>query len=170
MAYLNPNVYLNGLNSELSEKCFIALVSNKVSSTTLNGSDIIAFSEIRKGLGDSCDNTALSEAPEEVSDNNIASYDNKVLTINSIGYSRTTSIASDSNNTAMYFAICKAGDMGENKIAYTGANFYGPTIEDNSIFEVIISGALSTSATLNSNSNFMFSGASISFSETDANG
>lgn len=173
MAYLNPKVYLNGLNSELTGEVFIALTNTDITSDTLDVSNIVAVSEIRKGLGTTVVNTELTSVQDQASNNNIASYNNKVLTINNIGYSRTLSLVDDSSNgngSATNFAICKlGGNTGGNKVAYTGAYFFGPTCSEGTSYEVVIAGALSQTATLNSNSNFMFSGASITFEETDIN-
>lgn len=171
MAYLNPNVYLNGLNSELEDNVFIALTNTSITNSTLAASSIIAISEIRKGLGTAADNNEQTSEQSSASSNNIASYEDKVLTINNIGYSRTLSLVTDSTSgSATNFAICKLGDdAGENKTAYSGAYFFGPKCSKDSSYEVVIAGALSQTATLNSNSNFMFSGASITFEETDVN-
>lgn len=170
MAYLNPKVYLNGLSSELKDEVFIALTNTAITEASLNASDIIAVSEIRKGLGTTAINSEQTAEQKEISGNNIASYDSKVLTINNVGYSRTLSLVTDSDSgSATNFAICKLGDDdGENKTAYSGAYFFGPNLTESS-YEVVIAGALSQTATLNSNSNFMFSGASITFEETDIN-
>lgn len=171
MAYLNPKVYLNGLSSELKDDVFIALTKTAITNSTLNTSNIVAISEIRKGLGTTAVNNEQTSEQFEYSGNNIANYDSKVLTINNVGYSRTLSlVGSDDSGSATNFAICKLGNnIGENKIAYTGAYFFGPKCAKNSSYEVVIAGALSQTATLNSNSNFMFSGASITFEETDIN-
>lgn len=173
MAYLNPKVYLNGLSSELEGDVFIALTKTAITNSTLKASDIVAISEIRKNLGTTAINNELVSKQSEYSGNNIANYasSSKVLTINNVGYSRTLSlVGSDDSGSATNFAICKLGsDTGENKIAYTGAYFFGPTCAESSTYEVVIAGALSQTATLNSNSNFMFSGASITFEETDIN-
>lgn len=171
MAYLNPKVYLNGLSSELEGNVFIALTNTAIANDILKASDIVAISEIRKSLGTTAINNELVSAQSKCSGNNIANYNSKVLTINNIGYSRTLSLVnSDNGGSATNFAICKLGsDNGENKVAYTGAYFFGPICAEDSDYEVVIAGALSQTATLNSNSNFMFSGASITFEETDIN-
>ncbi len=181
MAYLNANVYKNGIGTsgggtsgELLEKnCFVALIPDEVTSSTIKGSEICAVSELRNGLGTNADSTELTEVPTSVT-NNIANWDDdnsKILNINNISYSRTKALK---ENEVSYFAICKNSPNTSKPMgAYTnGSNkevlFLAPDIDDEQDYEVVISGALSSAATLNTASNFMFSGATITFTETDS--
>lgn len=173
MAFINSEIYGSGLSAKVlndNVKTFVALVDSS--------EKILAYSEIRCGAGDGSTNISSETLKESVDTsklNKVGSYDvaNKRLTINSIDYNRTASALTTGSETATKFAIFKLKDgagYSAATVSYTkdkkDYGFYGPTkLGEYTNNDILISGDLSSSVTIGANSNFLFGGATITFSE-----
>ena len=174
---------------------FLALLSNTFSlnetdsgEVVFDGSYVLAFSELRRGSGNITDVSSSELAENEANITNInklGKFDKKVLSLFPIAFNRTVSNigASSGSSAAKCFALIKYKGNGEPVVSYSmdsdvvGADglpeqknvyFFGPNPEDfkdKSKFEVYLVGELSTTPTINQNSNFMFGGATITFKE-----
>lgn len=172
MSKINASVYKEGINNTILD------ADNRVIICLINEAEdkILAYSEIRKGQGNSVTNTEITEPPsnEPLDMNSVGQFSSgeKKLTINPISYNRTKSALSDNDSdVAAKFAI----------IPYTGASgsvesfddgtqkyFWGPTADgltNLNIADAYLIGDLTSTVQINSTSNFMFGGATISFSE-----
>lgn len=157
--------------------------------------NVLAVSELRSGNGEKNDTTELTNENISTADtNNVGSFSNKILNLLSVSYNRTKSVEGDIENfsycnvndesegttasrVATNFAIIKYEGNAANLTAYQvddnvggGTHsiiFKGPTISSNNIskHKVLIVGDLTSNPTINEDSNFMFGGARITFSE-----
>lgn len=173
MAYINSDVYGNGISDTVlgsNNNIFIALLNEE--------NQLLAFSEIRKGAGTDVENTETATAPTKI--NQFGTYSNSVLNINKISYSRTASkVATGLDDTqATQFAIVHYTSSTTADItAYEGSVFKGPSFGNGIITlpntgsanncKVLVKGTLSSPVTINASSNFMFAGATITFSAQD---
>lgn len=155
---------------------------------------VLAVSELRSGSGSNNDTSELTSGNiNDAATNNVGSFANKVLNLLSISYNRTKSVEGDTENfpycnvngddstsaarTATNFAIIKYEGNAAELTAYQvddgigGATssiiFKGPSINSSNIskHKVLIVGDLTSTPTINEDSNFMFGGARITFSE-----
>ena len=155
---------------------------------------VLAVSELRSGSGSNNDTSELTSGNiSDAATNNVGSFANKVLNLLSISYNRTKSVEGDTENfpycnvngddgtsasrTATNFAIIKYEGNAAELTAYQvddgigGATssiiFKGPSISSSNILKhkVLIVGDLTSQPTINEDSNFMFGGARITFSE-----
>lgn len=156
---------------------------------------VLAVSELRSGNGEKNDTTELTnENINNAETNNVGSFSNKTLNLLSVSYNRTKSVEGDIDNfsycnvndesegttasrEATHFAIIKYEGMEADLTAYQvddsigGSThsiiFKGPTISSSNItkHKVLIVGDLTSNPTINEDSNFMFGGARITFSE-----
>lgn len=193
MAYVASDVYENGIANEIfgENKIYIALASGDRLPTETDSDflkKVLAVSEIRVGKGTENDTTEQQENPSD-GFNNVGEFGNKVLSLLSVAYNRTKSVEGDDNfsycnindssvenkeRNASYFAIIKfTGDI-TNLTAYqvdegagglTDIKFKGPTITSDEEHKVLIVGNLTSSPIINQDSNFMFGGAKITFTE-----
>ena len=182
------NEILNG-----EAKIYIALTSGDRTSSPDDASflkKILAVSELRSGSGSTNDSTeGVNGAPETV--NNVGNFSDKILSLLSVSYNRTKSVEGDAANfglcdvnnsgvsdpskVATNFAIIKYTGEVKPLVAYQVDNgnstdnivFSGPSInsEDASNHKVLIVGSLTSNPTINKDSNFMFGGAKITFTE-----
>lgn len=182
MAYINTDVYQNGLTNSIlnGEKTngngtgyTVVVLTSSASLTTLTTDSILAVSEARLCKdGDNTSDELTGGAVTEVT-NHIGSYSvgSKQLNIDAIPYCRTKTIKP---GTANGFAVVYISEGSPtSQTAYTkivdgvsqNVNFAG--FDDDVIVkgQVIISGALNSNVTLNNDSNFMFGGAVINFTE-----
>lgn len=155
---------------------------------------VLAVSEIRSGSGANNDTSELTSGNiNDATTNNVGTFSNKVLNLLSVSYNRTKSVEGDTENfpycnvngedntsasrTATNFAIIKYEGNAAELTAYQvddgigGATssiiFKGPSISSSNIskHKVLIVGDLTSQPTINEDSNFMFGGARITFSE-----
>lgn len=173
---------------------YIALASGDRSSTDIDADflkKVLAVSEIRAGRGDAND---TDEQVENITGdpNNVGEFSQKVLSLLSVAYNRTKSVEGDTNNfshcdvnnpsitekdrNAKFFAIIKFEDPATSLTAYQKENgaegldnivFNGPTITTENVgrHKVLIVGNLTSAPIINQDSNFMFGGAKITFTE-----
>ena len=195
MAYVAHDVYQNGINSEVfntSKPVYIALVSNinRGSSDENILKSILAVSELRAGNGSASDNQTGEQTGTPTIGNKIGSFSSKVLSLLSVPYNRTKSIEGDShftycdaqnssaqaNRVALGFAIIQFTGNAADLVAYevdnggssnTQVKFKGPVITSSTAGQnkVLIVGNLTSNPTINKDSNFMFGGAQITFTE-----
>lgn len=180
---LSGNVYIALTNGDKGSKTDDVFLKN-----------VLAISELRSGGGQNNDTSELTSGNiNEATTNNIGSFANKVLNLLSISYNRTKSVEGDTENfpycnvngedsaaasrTATNFAIVKYEGSSAELTAYQvddgigGATssiiFKGPSISSSNIskHKVLIVGDLTSQPTINEDSNFMFGGARITFSE-----
>lgn len=191
MAYVAHNVYAEGIDKKIlgTDKIYIALINN-IADNTNSGvlKNVLAVSELRQGSGSSVGSTEdLSVIPDTY--NNVGNFVSKTLNLLSVSYNRTKSVKGDSNfnycgvneqdssasTTALGFAIIRYSGTPQKLIAYQvedgGATkevvFAGPSITNGNLdqHEVLIVGNLTSNPTINEDSNFMFGGAKITFTE-----
>ena len=192
MAYVAHSVYADGINKKIlgtDSKIYIALI-NRIDQTSTAEvlKNVLAVSELRQGIGDSVTST------EELSDlsgtyNNVGKFVAKTLNLLSIPYNRTKSVKGDINfnycgvndpdgsasTTAYGFAIISYTGTAQKLTAYQVEDggstknvvFAGPSITSGNVndHEVLIIGNLTSTPTINEDSNFMFGGAKITFTE-----
>ena len=156
--------------------------------------NVLAVSELRSGGGANNNTSELTNENIDNADmNNVGSFANKILNLLSVSYNRTKSVEGDAGNfpycnvngedntsasrMATHFAIIKYDGPAETLTAYQvddsiggGTHsivFKGPTITSSNIskHKVLIVGNLTSNPTINEDSNFMFGGARITFSE-----
>lgn len=180
---LSGNVYIALTNGDKGSKTDDVFLKN-----------VLAVSELRSGRGQNNDTSELTSGNiNEATTNNIGSFANKVLNLLSISYNRTKSVEGDMENfsycnvngedntsaprTATNFAIIKYEGNAAELTAYqvddgiggttSSIIFKGPSINSNNIskHKVLIVGDLTSQPTINEDSNFMFGGARITFSE-----
>lgn len=186
------NTILN--NSESGENAgyvFLALLNKAFVPNDQNSGEVVfeedkilAFSELRRGSGNIANINSNELTSDEVSNtiNKLGKFDKKVLSLFPIAFNRTVSrIGQNSGSSAAgFFALIKYKGTGKPITAYSmdteeiGSDglpvqkdvcFLGPDFSDKSKFEVYLIGELSTTPTINQNSNFMFGGATITFKE-----
>lgn len=191
MAYVAHSVYAEGIDKKIlgDDKIYIALINN-IADNTNNGvlKNVLAVSELRQGSGSSVGSTEdLSVLPGTY--NKVGTFAAKVLNLLSVSYNRTKSVKGDSNfgycgvnepdssasTTALGFAIIRYTGTPKELTAYQvedGGNtkkvvFAGPSITNGNLneHEVLIVGNLTSNPTINEDSNFMFGGAKITFTE-----
>lgn len=180
---LSGNVYIALTNGDKGSKTDDVFLKN-----------VLAVSELRSGSGQNNDTSELTSGNiNEAATNNIGSFANKVLNLLSISYNRTKSVEGDTENfpycnvngddstsasrTATNFAIIKYEGNAAELTAYqvddgiggstSSIIFKGPSINSSNIskHKVLIVGDLTSQPTINEDSNFMFGGARITFSE-----
>lgn len=171
---------------------FLALLNSAFTPNDQNSGEVVfekdnvlAFSELRRGSGNIANINSNELASEEVSNtiNKLGKFDKKVLILFPIAFNRTVSRVGQNtgSSAAGFFALIKYKGSGKPVVAYSmdteelGSNglpvqkdvcFFGPDFDDDkSNFEVYLVGELSTTPTINQNSNFMFGGATITFKE-----
>lgn len=172
---------------------YIALVSNinRGSSDENILKSILAVSELRAGNGSASDNQTGEQTGTPTIGNKIGSFNSKVLSLLSVPYNRTKSIEGDTNFTycdaqdsskpgvnrvAVGFAIIQFTGNATDLVAYevdnggssnTQVKFKGPVITAATANKnkVLIVGNLTSNPTINKDSNFMFGGAQITFTE-----
>lgn len=189
MAYVAHDVYQNGINSEVfntTKPVYIALVS------AISGSDsdilksVLAVSELRQGSGSTNETNEQTSTPSI--SNNVGTFSTKKLSLLSVPYNRTKSVKGDSNfsfcdvndsnnqsasNVAIGFAIIQFNGAAADLTAYqvdnggstTTVKFKGAPITSATGHKVLIVGNLTSNPTINEDSNFMFGGAQITFTE-----
>ena len=191
MAYVAHSVYADGIDKKIlgEDRIYIALINN-ISDTTNNNvlKNVLAVSELRQGTGTSVDSTEeLNTLPSTY--NKVGNFVSKTLNHLSASYNRTKSVKGDSNfsycgvndpdsgasTTALGFAIIKYTGSPIKLIAYKVEDggsekevvFAGPSITNSNLseHEVLIIGNLTSNPTINEDSNFMFGGAKITFTE-----
>lgn len=194
MAYVAHSVYADGITKKVlgtDTKIYIALINN--TNETSNEEvlkNILAVSELRQAEGFSVESTGELETIEGITLNNVGNFSNKTLNLLSVPYNRTKSVKNDNNfsfceinsenstasTTATGFAIIGYNNETNTSLtAYKVENgedsknivFAGPTITADNVgnHEVLIVGNLTSSPTINEDSNFMFGGAKITFTE-----
>lgn len=180
---LAGNIYIALTNGDKGDKTDEVFLKN-----------ILAVSEIRSGSGSNNDTSEITDDNiTNVETNNVGSFANKVLNLLSISYNRTKSVEGDIENfpycsvneedgtsvsrMATHFAIIKYNGSIKELTAYQvddsvngnthSIKFKGPEINstNKSQHEVLIVGNLTSTPTINEDSNFMFGGARITFSE-----
>lgn len=177
MAYINSDVYKNGVLAEILQKrVFIALLYNDDNTGNYK---IAAFSEVRQGPGTEVDNSETPNPEENL--NQFGEYRNSSIDVNKISYSRTAACV-DETKTVADFAIIALDDNASlsETSAYDGSRFKCPdltklegvSITNNVLsgdtdLKLLVVGKLSTAVSINAASNFMFAGAQISFSAED---
>lgn len=191
MAYVAHSVYAEGIDKKIlgDDKIYIALINN-IADNTNNGvlKNVLAVSELRQGSGSSVGSTEdLSVLPGTY--NKVGTFAAKTLNLLSVSYNRTKSVKGDSNfaycgvnepdssasTTALGFAIIRYTGTPQKLIAYKVEDggdtkevvFAGPSITNTNLNEneVLIVGNLTSTPTINEDSNFMFGGAKITFTE-----
>lgn len=191
MANVAHSVYAEGIDKKIlgDDKIYIALINN-IADNTNNGvlKNVLAVSELRQGSGSSVGSTEdLSVLPGTY--NKVGTFAAKTLNLLSVSYNRTKSVKGDSNfaycgvnepdssasTTALGFAIIRYTGTPQKLIAYKvedGSDtkevvFAGPSITNTNLNEneVLIVGNLTSTPTINEDSNFMFGGAKITFTE-----
>ena len=191
MAYVAHNVNAEGIDKKIlgDDKIYIALINN-ITDNTNNGvlKNVLAVSELRQGSGNSVDSTEdLSALPSTY--NKVGTFATKTLNLLSVSYNRTKSVKGDSNfdycgvnepdssasTTALGFAIIRYTGTPQKLTAYQVEDggstknvvFAGPSITNTNLneHEVLIVGNLTSNPTINEDSNFMFGGAKITFTE-----
>lgn len=178
MAYINTDVYHRGLtNSILNGKesgdyTVVVLTKTAITSPTISADSILAVSEARF-CADGNNNSDEQSGSITTVTNYIGSYvtSSKQLNIDAIPYCRTKTVTA---GTANGFAIVHIKNQSPtSQVAYTkiedgvtkDVTFAGFTKDTIATGDVIIAGALNSSVTLNNDSNFMFGGAVINFTE-----
>ena len=191
MAYVAHNVYAEGIDKKIlgDDKIYIALINN-ITDNTNNGvlKNVLAVSELRQGSGSSVGSTEdLSALPSTY--NKVGTFATKTLNLLSVSYNRTKSVKGDNNfnycgvnepdssasTTALGFAIIRYTGTPVSLTAYEVEDggstkkvvFAGPSITNSNLneHEVLIVGNLTSNPTINEDSNFMFGGAKITFTE-----
>lgn len=191
MAYVAHSVYAEGIDKKIlgDDKIYIALINN-ITDNTNNGvlKNVLAVSELRQGSGSSVDSTEdLSVLPGTY--NKVGTFATKTLNLLSVSYNRTKSVKGDNNfaycgvnepdsnasTTALGFAIVRYTGNPVSLTAYEVEDggstkkvvFAGPSITNTNLneHEVLIVGNLTSNPTINEDSNFMFGGAKITFTE-----
>lgn len=191
MAYVAHNVYAEGIDKKIlgDDKIYIALINN-ITDNTNNSvlKNVLAVSELRQGSGSSVGSTEdLNDLPGTY--NKVGTFAAKTLNLLSVSYNRTKSVKGDDNfkycgvnepdssasTTALGFAIIRYTGTPQKLTAYQvedGGNtkkvvFAGPSITNTNLneHEVLIVGNLTSNPTINEDSNFMFGGAKITFTE-----
>lgn len=191
MAYVAHSVYAEGIDKKIlgDDKIYIALINN-ITDNTNNGvlKNVLAVSELRQGSGSSVGSTEdLSVIPGTY--NKVGNFVSKTLNLLSVSYNRTKSVKGDSNfaycginepdssasTTAFGFAIIRYTGNPVSLTAYEVEDggstkkvvFAGPSITNGNLeqHEVLIVGNLTSNPTINEDSNFMFGGAKITFTE-----
>lgn len=191
MANVAHSVYAEGIDKKIlgDDKIYIALINN-IADNTNNGvlKNVLAVSELRQGSGSSVGSTEdLSVLPGTY--NKVGTFAAKTLNLLSVSYNRTKSVKGDSNfaycgvnepdssasTTALGFAIIRYTGTPQKLIAYKVEDggdtkevvFAGPSITNTNLNEneVLIVGNLTSTPTINEDSNFMFGGAKITFTE-----
>lgn len=191
MAYVAHSVYAEGIDKKIlgDDKIYIALINN-ITDNTNNGvlKNVLAVSELRQGSGSSVGSTEdLSDLPGTY--NKVGTFAAKTLNLLSVSYNRTKSVKGDNNfsycgvnepdssasTTALGFAIIRYTGTPQKLIAYQVEDggvtkevvFAGPSITGSNLeqHEVLIVGNLTSTPTINEDSNFMFGGAKIIFTE-----
>ena len=192
MAYVAHSVYAEGIDKKIlgDDKIYIALINN-IADNTNNGvlKNVLAVSELRQGSGSSVGSTEdLSVLPGTY--NKVGTFATKTLNLLSVSYNRTKSVKGDNSNfnycgvnepdssastTALGFAIIRYTGTPQELIAYQVEDggdtkkvvFAGPSITNTNLneHEVLIVGNLTSNPTINEDSNFMFGGAKITFTE-----
>lgn len=180
----NGKVYIALTNGDKGDKTDAVFLKN-----------VLAVSELRSGNGGKNDTTELTNDNISTAEtNNVGSFSNKILNLLSVSYNRTKSVEGDTENfpycnvndestgttasrMATHFAIIKYEGNAADLTAYQvddsaggGTHsiiFKGPTISSSNIskHKVLIVGDLTSNPTINEDSNFMFGGARITFSE-----
>lgn len=191
MAYVAHNVYAEGIDKKIlgDDKIYIALINNITDNTNdVVLKNVLAVSELRQGSGSSVGSTEdLSDLPGTY--NKVGTFAAKTLNLLSVSYNRTKSVKGDNNfnycgvnepdssasTTALGFAIIRYTGNPVSLTAYQvedGGNtkkvvFAGPSITNTNLNEneVLIVGNLTSNPTINEDSNFMFGGAKITFTE-----
>lgn len=191
MAYVAHSVYADGINKKIlgDDKIYIALINNITDTTNSSVlKNVLAVSELRQGNGSSVDSTEdLSNIPSTY--NKVGTFAAKTLNLLSVSYNRTKSVKGDNNfgycgvnesdssasTTALGFAIIRYTGTPQRLIAYQVEDggtikevvFAGPSIKNTNLneHEVLIVGNLTSNPTINEDSNFMFGGAKITFTE-----
>lgn len=171
MAYISADVYNKGIeNTILKNKVVICLIKGFNATSGLAAGDILAFSEVREGSGSSVSSLEQEAINDEI--NKVGFFSSKTLTLNPIAYNRTKSNVTE-NSTAECFAIIPLKNDATlgSVVAYNDGKdkvFKGPTniAAGLDLANVYLVGNLNTSVQINSASNFMFGGASITFSES----
>lgn len=177
MAYINSDVYENGLTHSIlsggntDNGHTVVVLTDNASLKILKGDNILAVSEAR--LCDSGVNNSDELKTASGATNYIGSYatGSKQLNIDAIPYCRTQTIKGGQANGFAVVHI-KNGSPAQ-QTAYTkivnGTSedvvFAGFAKDKIAAGTVIISGALNSPVTLNADSNFMFGGAVINFTE-----
>lgn len=172
MAYISADVYNKGIeNTILKNKVVICLIKGFNATSGLAAGDILAFSEVRELSGSDVSSLEQETTPSDTL-NKVGFFSSKTLTLNPIAYNRTKSNVTE-NSTAECFAIIplKSNASIGTVVAYNDGKdkvFKGPTniAEGLDLANVYLVGNLNTSVQINSASNFMFGGASITFSES----
>lgn len=178
MAYINSEVYGSGINNTILEantKVFIGLLNED--------NRLLAFSELRQGSGTTAANDEQTNVDTNGTLSKFGTYSNSVLNINKISYSRTASkVAANGGlnadeTQATQFAIIKYTGTATEVTAYEGSVFAGPALSNDVVFNengsvvsnctILVKGSLSSPVTINASSNFMFAGATITFSAQD---
>ena len=179
MAYINSEVYGSGINNTILKsdtKVFIGLLNDS--------NKLLAFSELRQGNGSAANNDEQTSVNTDDTLNNFGTYNDSVLNINKISYSRTASKVAangglNSDETqATQFAIIKYTGTVTEVSAYEGTVFAGPSLGNSDVVfnengsavsncTILVKGSLSSPVTINASSNFMFAGATITFSAQD---
>ena len=191
MVYVAHSVYAEGIDKKIlgDDKIYIALINN-IADNTNNGvlKNVLAVSELRQGSGSSVGSTEdLSVLPGTY--NKVGTFATKTLNLLSVSYNRTKSVKGDSNfdycgvnesdssasATALGFAIVRYTGTPVSLTAYEVEDggstkkvvFAGPSIKNTNLneHEVLIVGNLTSNPTINEDSNFMFGGAKITFTE-----
>lgn len=191
MAYVAHSVYAEGIDKKIlgDDKIYIALINN-ITDNTNNGvlKNVLAVSELRQGSGSSVGSTGdLSALPGTY--NKVGTFATKTLNLLSVSYNRTKSVKGDNNfdycgvnetdssasTTALGFAIIRYTGKPVSLTAYQVEDggstkkvvFAGPSITNTNLNEneVLIVGNLTSNPTINEDSNFMFGGAKITFTE-----
>lgn len=191
MAYVAHSVYAEGIDKKIlgDDKIYIALINN-ITDNTNNGvlKNVLAVSELRQGSGSSVGSTEdLNDLPGTY--NKVGTFAAKTLNLLSVSYNRTKSVKGDNNfnycgvnepdssasTTALGFAIIRYTGTPQKLIAYQVEDggstkkvvFAGPSITNTNSneHEVLIVGNLTSNPTINEDSNFMFGGAKIIFTE-----
>ena len=194
MAFISHNVYNKGIENTILNNddgyVFLALLSSAFSPNDTDSGEVVferanilAFSELRRGSG-SITNVSSSELAEAEANsaniNKLGKFDKKVLSLFPIAFNRTVSKI-EASSSAGHFALIKYKGTGKPVVSYSmdseevgpdglpvqkNVYFFGPDFEAaDSDFEVYLIGELSTTPTINQNSNFMFGGATITFKE-----
>lgn len=173
---------------------FLALLNQAFATNDQNSGEVVfdeknvlAFSELRRGSGNIANINSNELTSDEVSNtiNKLGKFDKKVLSLFPIAFNRTVSRVGPNagGSTAGFFALIKYKGSGKPVVSYSmdtedldsdglpvqkNVCFFGPDLadfDDKSKFEVYLIGELSTTPTINENSNFMFGGATITFKE-----
>lgn len=191
MAYVAHSVYAEGIDKKIlgDDKIYIALINNITDNTNnVVLKNVLAVSELRQGSGSSVGSTEdLSVLPGTY--NKVGTFATKTLNLLSVSYNRTKSVKGDNNfaycgvneqdssasTTALGFAIVRYTGNPVSLTAYEVEDggsikkvvFAGPSITNANLneHEVLIVGNLTSNPTINEDSNFMFGGAKITFTE-----